>query len=248
MILAHPDETHPYLRTAVGMVLAASLSVVAGMTDAIGFSQTGEFVSFMSGNTTKMGIAFSDGDWTRGNRLLMVVVLFVVGNALGAIVAKLGGRRHGTALLAYVAVLLGIAAGLPAIAGLSDTLGLESLPGVTAIHRAGMTLVSIVLAILAMGALNSAVESVAGVGIGTTYVTGALSKFGRGLGKFIMGDFRVDWMVHAAPWLGLLVGAILGNMLDDRIGRPALWLPSGLALLLMVVSLVVPEDWQRSFV
>ena len=44
------------------LVLAALLSLIAGMADAIGFSQTGEFVSFMSGNTTRMGIFLSDGD------------------------------------------------------------------------------------------------------------------------------------------------------------------------------------------
>ncbi|WP_323163388.1 DUF1275 family protein, partial [Pseudomonas viridiflava] len=41
-------------RTGVGMTLAASLSVLAGMTDAIGFMATGDFVSFMSGNTTRL--------------------------------------------------------------------------------------------------------------------------------------------------------------------------------------------------
>ena len=251
MVLSHPDDTPPLLRAGVGLALTASLSVVAGMTDAIGFSQSGEFVSFMSGNTTRMAIALSDGDVSRGKRLLMVIVLFVIGNALGAIVAKLGGRRRGTVLLVYVGVLLSLGAGIPAVAGVLDTLGLEVLPGmdrISSLSGAAITLPSLVLSIFAMGALNSAVETVEGVGLGLTYVTGALSKFGRGLGKLIMGERRFDWMLPMGPFLGLVVGAFLGNLLDDRIGRRALWLPCGVTLLLAVLSAVVPEEWQRRFI
>lgn len=237
------------MRAFVGGVLASSLSVVAGMTDAIGFSQTNEFVSFMSGNTTRMAIAFANGDWSRAERLLMVLVLFVIGNVLGAIVARLGGHRHGTVLLTYVGVLLALAAGLPNIPGLSDTLGLETLPGMRRrMSDLDMTLPSLVLMILAMGALNSAVEVVEGVALGLTYVTGALSKFGRGLGRFIMGDRRFDWALQLAPWTGLVCGAILGTLLDNKIERHALWLPCALTFILVVCSLVVPKDWQRNFI
>ena len=249
MAISHPDETHPLLRAGVGLALTASLSIVAGMTDAIGFSQSGEFVSFMSGNTTKMAIAFSDGDGTRGRRLLMVLALFVIGNVLGAIVAKLGGRRHGTVLLLYVGVLLALAAGLPALPGVVDTLGLENLPGFgRLVSPRAITLPSLVLSILAMGALNSAVESVEGVGLGLTYVTGALSKFGRGLGKLIMGERKFDWVLHLGPFLGLVIGAFVGNLLDDRIGRSALWMPCGVVFLLALCSVLVPESWQRKFI
>jgi uncharacterized membrane protein YoaK (UPF0700 family) len=248
MVLSHPDKTNPLLRAAVGLTLTASLSVVAGMTDAIGFSQSGEFVSFMSGNTTRMAIAFSDGDLTRGRRLAMVLALFVLGNVLGAMVAKLGGQRHGTVLLMYVGSLLALAAGLPALPGVANTLGLEALPGIARLSVGAITLPSLVLSILAMGALNSAVESVEGVGLGLTYVTGALSKFGRGLGKLIMGERRFDWVLHLGPFLGLVIGAFVGNLLDDRIGRRALWLPCGVTFLLALCSVLVPEDWQRRFI
>lgn len=248
-MIAHPDNTHPLLRAVVGLILATSLSVVAGMTDAIGFSQSGEFVSFMSGNTTKMAVAFSDGDMTRGRRLLMVLALFVIGNVLGAIVAKLGGRRHGTVLLLYVGMLLAVAAWLPALPGVVDTLGLEGLPGASRLASPrAITLPSLVLSILAMGALNSAVEIVEGVGLGLTYVTGALSKFGRGLGKLIMGEIRYDWMLQLGPFTGLVIGAYVGNLLDDRIGRTALWLPCGITFLLVLCSVLVPKDWQRRFI
>ena len=44
-------------RGRVGLGLVASLSVLAGMTDAIGFLATGDFVSFMSGNTTRLFVS-----------------------------------------------------------------------------------------------------------------------------------------------------------------------------------------------
>lgn len=44
------------LRGRVGLGLVAALSVLSGMTDAIGFLETGDFVSFMSGNTTRLAV------------------------------------------------------------------------------------------------------------------------------------------------------------------------------------------------
>jgi len=42
--------------------LVAGLSVLAGMTDAIGLLALGDFVSFMSGNTTRLAVAINDVD------------------------------------------------------------------------------------------------------------------------------------------------------------------------------------------
>jgi uncharacterized membrane protein YoaK (UPF0700 family) len=38
-------------RTVTGFLLVASISFIAGMTDAVGLMLTGCFVSFMTGNT-----------------------------------------------------------------------------------------------------------------------------------------------------------------------------------------------------
>lgn len=70
-------------RGRVGLAMVASLSVLAGMTDAIGFLATGDFVSFMSGNTTRLAVAIGDGDLGMAVRLLFAVLAFIVGNALG---------------------------------------------------------------------------------------------------------------------------------------------------------------------
>lgn len=81
---ASPGHLHTQKwRGRVGLALVASLSVLAGMTDAIGFMASGDFVSFMSGNTTRLAVAISDGDVGLTVRLVILVATFIVGNALG---------------------------------------------------------------------------------------------------------------------------------------------------------------------
>ena len=237
-------DAHRRFRIALSVAIAILLSCVAGMSDAIGFSQTGEFVSFMSGNTTRMAIALSNQDFSRGSRLAIVIGLFVAGNALGAIVARVGRRHKRAALLTYSCLLLVVSAVLPGVIGHPDTLGLENLPGGTRPLDPNMTLVSLVLLIFAMGALNCTVDSIEGVGLSLAFVSGAVAKFGRGLGNLLMGERRFDWAIQLGPWSGLVLGAMVGNLLDNRYGRGALWLPASLSLLLAGYSVLVPEKWQ----
>ncbi len=179
-----PSPVKPYANAAlahrqrwrgrVGLLLVAGLSVLAGMTDAIGFMASGDFVSFMSGNTTRLAVAISAGDGVLTARLVLLVATFIIGNALGVIVSRLS-KRHALPLLLSIGALLCGAALLP----WSDT-----LPALLA-------------AIIAMGMLNAAVEQVNGVPVGLTYVTGALSRFGRGLGRWLMGNAA---MAGACSW------------------------------------------------
>jgi len=110
-----PSPRKPYVNAAlahqqrwrgrIGMTLVASLSVLAGMTDAIGFMASGDFVSFMSGNTTRLAVAISEGDLGLMGRLLLLVATFVAGNALGVMVSRFS-RRHALPLLLCIATLL----------------------------------------------------------------------------------------------------------------------------------------------
>ena len=211
-------------RGRVGLALVASFSVLAGMTDAIGFMASGDFVSFMSGNTTRLAVAISAGDLGLTGRLLLLVATFVVGNALGVLVSRLG-RRHALPLLLCIAALLCGGALLP----VTDT-----LPALLA-------------AIIAMGMLNAAVEEVNGLPVGLTYVTGALSRFGRGLGRWMLGERRNGWRVQLVPWAGMFVGAVIGALLEQQMGLKALWVSGALAGLLGVVSLRIPRRWHLGF-
>ena len=79
------------LRGRVGLGLVAGLSVLAGMTDAIGLLALGDFVSFMSGNTTRLAVAISEADLAMVLRLSGAVLGFVAGNALGVLAVSGAG-------------------------------------------------------------------------------------------------------------------------------------------------------------
>ena len=229
-----PSPVKPYANAAlahrqrwrgrVGLLLVAGLSVLAGMTDAIGFMASGDFVSFMSGNTTRLAVAISAGDGGLTARLVLLVATFIIGNALGVIVSRLSKRPALPLLLSIGALLCG-AALLP----WSDT-----LPALLA-------------AIIAMGMLNAAVEQVNGVPVGLTYVTGALSRFGRGLGRWLMGERRNGWRMQLVPWAGMFIGAVIGALLEQQIGLRALWVSGALAGLLGLATLAIPRRWQLGF-
>ncbi|WP_313741035.1 YoaK family protein [Pseudomonas sp.] len=207
----------------VGLALVAALSFLAGMTDAIGFLATGDFVSFMSGNTTRMAVAISQGEVQGLWRLGLAIVCFVLGNALGVMLAR-ALRRRAAPLLVIVALVLASAV----------------LPGLDAF-------VALALAIVAMGMLNAVVEQVNGMAIGLTYVTGALSRFGRGLGRWLMGERHSGWRVQLVPWGGMLLGAVWGAWLQARLGTEALGVSAVMTLALAGIVVLIPRTWQRGY-
>ncbi len=213
-------------RTGVGLALVAAISFLAGMTDAIGLLLSGDFVSFMSGNTTRAAIAVGTGDLRHALILLGALLAFIIGNALGVIVA------HTAVMLKTFKVLCGVAL----LLGLASVLAEENL-----------SLVRFYLMVLSMGLVNAAVEHVEGLPIGLTYVTGALSRFGRGLGRWIIGHRQVEWTVQIVPWVGMLAGAVTGALLQRHIHDLAIWVPCLLALLLAFASLLIPRPWQSRF-
>ncbi len=133
---------------AVGLALVAGLSLLAGMTDAIGFLATGDFVSFMSGNTTRLAADVAAGRWPPRGTWALAIGTFVLGNAGGVLLQRLT-RQRACLLLGLLALLLGLAASL--------SLG----------HLALLT------GVFAMGMVNAVVEQSYGQPIGLTYVTGA---------------------------------------------------------------------------
>ncbi|WP_073521559.1 YoaK family protein [Pseudomonas fluorescens] len=211
-------------RGRVGLMLVACLSVLAGMTDAIGFMASGDFVSFMSGNTTRLAVAISAGDLGLTGRLVLLVATFVVGNALGVLVSRFS-KRHALPLLLCIGALLCAAALWPST---------DTLPALLA-------------AIIAMGMLNAAVEEVNGLPVGLTYVTGALSRFGRGLGRWLLGERRNGWRVQLIPWAGMFIGAVIGALLEHQMGLRALWVSGALAAALGVATLLIPRRWHLGF-
>src|SRR6516164_2094740 len=94
------------------IALACALSALAGYVDGIGFLHLGGlFVSFMSGNSTRMGVSLAAGEWGAAASALGLIVLFVVGAAFGSLIV-LGRGTHRQSFVLLAEGLLLVAAGL----------------------------------------------------------------------------------------------------------------------------------------
>lgn len=221
---ARPAAAHdrwPRRRRVAGLGFVVLLSFLAGMTDAIGFLRAGDFLSFMSGNTTRLAIALAQGRSDAMLRLGGILLTFVAGNALGVVVMRAGGGRHGL-LLGAVTAIMGLSALL--VPPLSNAAAYLPL-------------------VLAMGMLNAAVDRVGGQPLGLTYVTGALSRLGKGLGRVLCGERDAGFLVQAVPWLGMIAGGLAGASLSALAEPVALWTACAFGLALTIVSAAVPRTW-----
>ncbi|MGC6331299.1 YoaK family protein [Rhizorhabdus sp. FW153] len=192
--------------------LAVVLSALAGFIDAIGFLRSGGlFVSFMSGNSTRLGVDLV----AAGPVAALAAVLigsFVLGVIFGSLVgSRWPGRRKG-AILLLVSLIV-------ACSALIETNG-------------GGALAMLVPLALAMGVVNNVFQRDGDVTIGVTYMTGALVRLGQRLGDALRGGDRWAWCPFLLLWSGLVVGAVVGALAYARLGAGALWVAAGVAGLL----------------
>ena len=90
--------------------LAFGLAALAGMVDALGLLKLGGlFVSFMSGNSTRMAVGIAGGTAVAGMAIGLISA-FVGGVFGGALIGKLAGRWRKQAVLATVLGMLILAA------------------------------------------------------------------------------------------------------------------------------------------
>src|SRR5215468_588805 len=98
------------LDTSRNIILACALSSLAGYVDGIGYLHLGGlFVSFMSGNSTRMGVSLAAGQWRPALEAFGLIVLFVVGAAAGSLIVLGHGKHRQPWLLLAEAALLGLA-------------------------------------------------------------------------------------------------------------------------------------------
>lgn len=192
---------------------------MAGMVDAIGFLASGGFfLSFMSGNSTRLSVGMVDGA-----PYVIMVALLLLSFVTGVVVGSLIGRKATASPTQRQAVILIIIALLlfaaPIIAG------------------TGFLLLGLCLAAFCMGLENTLFEREGSVSFGLTYMTGALVKIGQGLATMISGGPRLDWMPYLLLWLGLVSGAAVGALMFGIFGLNSLWLPAGYAGVFALVLL-----------
>jgi uncharacterized membrane protein YoaK (UPF0700 family) len=197
------------------VALACALSALAGYVDAIGFLHLGGlFVSFMSGNSTRMGVSLAQGQWLTASAAFGLILLFVIGAAGGSLIVLGRGAHRQPLLLLAEALLL-------AAAALAYAFGLPSA--------------AVAAIVLAMGLENAVFQIEGGAGLGLTYVTGALVKVGQLLAETITGGARWGWAPNLLLWAALVTGAAGGAAAYGWINLAAIWFAAATAFALAAV-------------
>ena len=202
------------LNSSRNMALACALSAVAGYVDGIGYLQLGGlFVSFMSGNSTRLGVSLAAQDWTGAVQALELIALFVAGAAAGSLIVLGRGRYCQALVLLGEAVLLTCAARA---------------------YRFAWPNLAIVAIVLAMG-LENAVFQLRGGGLGLTYVTGALVKVGQLAAAALTGGPRWQWAPNLLLWAALVLGSVGGALAYHWINLASIWFAAGVTLALSAI-------------
>lgn len=192
---------------------------MAGMVDAIGFlSSGGFFLSFMSGNSTRLSVGIA-----AGAPYVAMVALLLISFVLGVMGGSLVGRKGMISATRRQSLILAVMSALLFLAPLFADYDML-LPGLC-------------LAAFCMGAENTLFERDGSVSFGLTYMTGALVKIGQGLATLLSGGERLVWVPYLILWLGLVSGAAVGAGLFSIFGITSLWLPSSLAACFALVLL-----------
>ena len=198
---------------------ASFATMIAGFVDAVGYAYLGGlFLSFMSGNSTRLGIALGEGRWVMAVHAVTVIAGFVFGAFVGTLLAMIAGSWKLVLILAIEVVLFALATGLVAMdAGFAALLPVA----------------------IAMGLQNTVHQVVGGADIGKSFVTGALFGMGQALAKCVTGLAKhEEWLAYAASWGSFVAGALIGAISLTRYGLTnAMGAACALLLALTIIAL-----------
>jgi uncharacterized membrane protein YoaK (UPF0700 family) len=228
--------------------LAFPLATVGGYVDAVGFlTLAGLFVAHMSGNTVRLGVFASDGDWSFAAQRLVPIIVFTLGIACGAVFIEALRRRSKRTPAARVLV----AEALLLLAFM--LVGEAVVDGASVAAGSWHYYLLAVIAVLAMGLQSAALRRVAGVPIQTTFVTGMLAQVAEETvnGWYARRDARHGRAtdddaartafrharLHGGVWLSYLAGGVVGAVLVLRWDLWVLALPLAALTVLIAVDL-----------
>jgi uncharacterized membrane protein YoaK (UPF0700 family) len=183
---------------------AMALATASGSTDAIGYLALGHvFTSAMTGNLTLMGIAMAHRDGLRIGRVLVSLVCYMVGAALGARLARTPEPQDPVwpptvtrALALEAALFVMYAVSWWVLGPQPDVYAKAMLLGLGA---------------TALGIQSSAMQRFgSGVGLNTTFLSGSLVRL---VGQLATGRRYRDIHHHLLVLVGLICGGCLGALL-----------------------------------
>ena len=210
------------LKSRRNLALACALSAMAGYVDGIGFLHLGGlFVSFMSGNSTRLGVSLAQANWSSAIEAIGLILLFVMGAACGSLIVLGRGANRQPWVLLVEALLL-------ALAALCYAFGLSSA--------------AVAAMVFAMGLENAVFQIDGGAGLGLTYITGALVKVGQFAAAALTGGARWAWLPNLLLWAALVTGAVCGALAYHWINLAAIWFAAGMALSLSAMVAVTTRS------
>jgi uncharacterized membrane protein YoaK (UPF0700 family) len=201
------------------------LTAVGGFIDAVGFIQLGGFfTSFMSGNTTELGVGLAHIGPYEIFLPFLLLLLFFIGGFAGSLLS-LRNKRH------TVTHVLGL------------TLALLILAAVFSAHSPHY---AITLLAAAMGAQNAVLTPVGSVRRGATFITGTLFTSAQDLARAVYGQvpawrFTQNLMV----WAVLAAGAVSGALADNFLGLYSLYVPALVIGAMFLYSLRRPDFFKE---
>lgn len=211
--------------------LAVVLAATAGFVDAVGFLEIGGyFVSFMSGNSTRMVVDLAEGDLGGAGMAAVVLVSFFLGAAAGALVTRRRNLDDRPAVLALVTFLL-VAALVVHWATSFPILGVP---------------VGLAVVAAAMGAMNSVFHNRGEVSLGITYMTGAVVKSAHRLVDALFGGSWGPYLQQVALWSALVSGGVLGAVLQSFVGATALGVAAVVVLGALLTTVVLRKREYRT--
>lgn len=188
---------------------AALLLFLAGVVDAVAFLiLQGNFVAFMSGNTTIFAVSIAETKTGLITLTGALIGVFFAGCLLGAALRRWGGNH------ALLAILGSIAA--------ATIIGAALAP---AYPTAGMLLIG-----LGTGLINSVLSSSSAVHPGLTYVTGTLVKSAHALIDGIGSGHPFAWLKTFRWWFLFGLGGFAGGLAQAHLGTATLWIGAGIAV------------------
>ncbi|MBZ8178125.1 DUF1275 domain-containing protein [Corynebacterium poyangense] len=210
-------------------LLAWYLSSITGFIDAIGFIYLGGFfLSFMSGNTTRMTASATEHLWGAAGKAAGLMALFLMGVMLGSVIRRTSERfltadRSMEIVLGFVVVTSVISA----------VLVYYDYPS-----AAILTLSFVV------GSMNSVFEKDGEVSISLTYATGTLVKTAQRFIGALFGENHKIWIHHLLLWMSLACGSILGGISYMHLNLNSVWIACGLICLGFIVT-IITRQWRR---
>lgn len=207
--------------------LAIFLAFIAGYTDAVGLIKWKTYVSFMSGNTTQLGTAFSLDKFQIVITSFTVIIFFLLGIYAGTCLSL--WKRIKNQILTFYLVS-----------------GILIFYTIIAYFYNINNFSSIAIVGFSMGMMNTIVTSVGNQKVNTDFVTGTLNSFARNTAMLSMTkdetekkEYKSNSLHLLLLWIGFLSGAFVAPFLLDYLGKWTLMFP---ALSLIVCGLFILKN------